>query len=220
MNLEAFLAHVLEITGTFNLRIAIALYLVCTFGEIGFSIPYLLETVWLLVGYQLARGVLSPFDLFLIWLTAQAGRQTGAIALYYFSQYGSAPLLKLYRKYFERKVTGKHLIPAGIARRLTGLSPFSVAFGRLFGLRMPITFTLGVQKKWSVLLLGVVLSSAIWDGIYIALGNIVGIAVVPKPINMILYSLAGLTVLYVSTLTVRYLLHIRSSRTKVTGKIG
>jgi membrane-associated protein len=219
MNLEGFLSHVLEITGTFNLRIGIALYLVCAFGEFGFSIPYLLETVWLLVGYQLARGILSPFDLFLIWVTAQAGRQTGAIGLYYFSQYGSIPLLKLYRKYFEHKFPGKRIIPQWISRRLNDLSPFSIALGRLFGLRMPLTFALGVQKKWNLLLIAVVISSAVWDGIYITLGAIVGATVVPKPINMILYSLAGLTVLYVTTMVVRYLLHRRSAHAHIHGKV-
>jgi membrane-associated protein len=75
-----------------NPKIAIILFLLCAIGEIGFALPYILETLWLLAGYQLAQGNLSTLDLAYLWLVAQAGRQTGSLALYYSSVLGMVPL--------------------------------------------------------------------------------------------------------------------------------
>lgn len=214
MNLEAILLQVLDVTGAFNPKIAIALFVICSVGEFGPSIPYLLETIWLLTGYQIARGVLPPFDLLLFWLIAQSGRQTGSFALYNVSRFGSPPLMKLHKKYLESRLAGKQIIPSGVLRRLTNLSPFSVALGRLFGLRIPLTLTLGAKRRLPVLSLGVVLSSLAWDGVYLFLGVTVGATVAVRPINMILYSLIGLTVLYVVTFIIRFLARFRPSDVK------
>ena len=74
MNLSGLLSQALEITSTFNPKIAIILFLLCSIGEIGFTLPYILETIWLIAGYQLGIGTLSLPDLLEIWLVAQAGR--------------------------------------------------------------------------------------------------------------------------------------------------
>ena len=216
MNLEAILSQVLDATGAFNPRIAIALFVICSVGEFGPSIPYLLETIWLLTGYQITRGVppLPPLDLLLFWLIAQSGRQTGSFALYNVSRFGSPPLIKLHKKYLESRLAGKQVIPSGVLRRLTNLSPFSVALGRLFGLRIPLTLTLGAKRKLPILSLGVVLSSLVWDGVYLFLGVTVGATVAVKPLNMILYSLIGLTVLYVVTFIIRFFARFRPSNVK------
>lgn len=208
VNLDAILQQVLSFTGTFNPQLVISLFLICAIGEFGASIPYLLETIWLLSGYHLATGVLAPFHLPLLWVVAQAARQTGAIALYHFSRLGSMPLTKLYHKYFAPSLAGKlpnnNFKPLKVFRRLNLLSPFAIALGRLFGLRLPLTLTLSVRRRWQTLSLGVVLSSLVWDGIYISLGIVGGRAVL-KPTEMVLYSLVGLTLLYVVTFVIRRL---------------
>lgn len=208
MNLQSILQEVLTFAGTFNPKLVIFLFLICLVGEFGlFSIPYLLETIWLLSGYNLSAGVLSPFHLVLLWLVAQVGRQTGTTMLYYLGRFGSMPLRKLYRKHFEASLSDKlsnHIIPFKLFRKLNYLSPFSVASGRLFGLRIPLTLTLGVNRQLRTLSLGVLLSSLVWDGIYISLGTAGGHAGL-KPTQMILYSLLGLTLLYAVTFTVRRL---------------
>lgn len=208
MNLEGILQQALIFTGTFNSTLVVFLFLICSIGELGVSVPYVLETIWLLSGYHLGTSVLSPFDLALLWLVAQVGRQTGAIMLCHLSRFGSIPLMKLYRKYFQaslsQKLSGNKFVPFKKLQKIDHLSPFSVALGRLLWLRIPLTLALGVKKQLKALSLGVLLSSLVWDGVYISLGIVGGNAVL-KPIQMILYSLIGLTVLYVLTFVIRRL---------------
>jgi membrane protein DedA with SNARE-associated domain len=216
MSLTGLLSQALEITSTFNPKIAIILFLLCSIGEIGFTLTYILETIWLLAGYQLVRGnpPLPLSDLVLIWLTAQAGRQTGSLVLYYSAALGMNPLRRFYRKFIEPRVPKKRFIPSGIMKQIDNPSPFSVAIGRLVGLRIPMAITMSAKQKLSHLALGVLLSSIVWDGIYLVLGSTVGAAVVPKPQYMLLYSLGGLTVLYLVTLGVRYLIRLRAAKNK------
>ena len=191
---------------TFNLKIVAFLFLLCLIGEVtGLFVPYLLETTWLLVGYQLSARVLPPLDLMLLVLTAQAGRQTGALVLYYIGSSGSTLLTK-YKNYFKLKIDINDSPPFKLFRKINVLSPFSVALGRLLWLRIPLTLILGAKRKLKALLLGVSLSSLVYDGIYIALGAIVGTTTALAPIRLVLYFLAGLTVIYVVTFAIRRLI--------------
>lgn len=216
MNLENILQQVLSFTGTFNPKLAIFLFLICSIGEFGASIPYLLETIWLLSAYHLGIGVISPWQMVLLWLVAQVGRQTGATMLYLLSRLGSIPLIRLYQKYFKANLSGKlaesNTMPFKLFRRINYLTPFSVALGRLFWLRVPLTLTLGARRQLRLLSLGVLLSSLVWDGIYISLGAVVGVNLVLKPIEMILYSLIGVTLIYAATFAVRRLFRQRLVR--------
>jgi membrane protein DedA with SNARE-associated domain len=213
MNLDSILAQVLEITGTFNPKIAIILFLLCAIGEVGFALPYILETIWLMAGYQLSQGNLSPLDILYIWLIAQAGRQTGNIGLYYSGMVGMIPLRKLYRKYIQPRLPKKQILPPGLIKHLTNPSPFSVAVSRLIGLRIPAAVTMGARHQLSHLSLGVLLSSIVWDSVYLILGVTVG-NVLPNPIHMFWYSLGGLTFIYLITVGIRYLLRLRRSKAK------
>ena len=206
MNLAEFLSQGLSLVGTFNPKIVVFLFLLCLIGEVvGLSVPYLLETTWLLVGYQLSTRVLSLPDLMLLVLTAQAGRQTGALVLYHIGSSGSTLLTK-YKNYFKLKIDINDSPPFKLFRKINVLSPFSVALGRLLWLRIPLTLILGTKRKLKVLLLGVSLSSLVYDGIYIALGAIVGTATALEPIRLILYFLVGLTIMYGVTFAIRRLI--------------
>jgi membrane-associated protein len=215
--LEAFLSQVLDITGTFNFKIAIILYLLCAIGEVGFTLPYILETVWLLAGYHLAKGDINGLELLYMWLIAQAGRQTGSAALYYSSLLGMIPLKKFWAKHIQPRLPKKQFMPPGLMKTLSNPTPFSIALARLVGLRIPMAVTMSIKQKLSSLVLGVLLSSIIWDGIYLILGSTVGTKV-PNPTHMFLYSLGGLTGLYLVTLGVRYLVRSRSDKSKSASK--
>lgn len=209
MNFGGILQEVASVAGTFDLRLVIILFLICSVGEFGLvSIPYLLETIWLSLGYNFSTGVLTPYNLGLLWLVAQAGRQTGAIVLFYCGRFGSVPVVKLYQKYVKGRLSGKlSANPSGSLKFFGGinyLSPFSVAVGRLFGLRVPLSLAVGANRRLRANILGILLSSLIWDGIYISLG-VFGGKMQLKPSQMILYSLIGLTLVYAMTLTVRHL---------------
>ncbi len=208
MFLEDILQQVASFTGTFDLRLVLSLFLVCCIGEFGIiTIPYLLETVWLLSAHSMSTGALSPLQLVLLWLVAQVGRQIGAVILYHLCWFGSIPLMRLYQKRFIHKPlveTGHEKKTYRLLHGLNHLSPFSVAMGRLMSLRIPLTMTLAVQKRLATLLLGVLLSSVAWDGLYIVVG-IAGARIVPKTTDMVTYALAGLTAFYLLVFIARRL---------------
>jgi membrane protein DedA with SNARE-associated domain len=212
--MSTFLSQALEITGAFNFKIAIILFLLCLIGEVVFALPYILETIWLLAGYQCGTGSLPAIDLFKIWLVAQAGRQAGSLILYYSGILGMRPLKALYNRFIKPRLPKKQIIPAAIARRLTDLSPFSIAAGRLIGLRWPIALAASAKHRLGQLFLGVLLSSLAWDGVYIAIGAILGPRVVPNRQYVLLYSIGGVTALYLTILGVRYLIKFLRSQKK------
>ncbi len=218
MDLENFLQPFLSFAGTFSSKLVVVLFFLLIIGEFGITIPYLLETIWLLTGYNLSTGVFPPIYLVLLLLTTAAGRETGVTLLYYLSRFGSMPLIKLYRKYFDTpsvgKVTDKNIFSFRALGRVHYLTPLTVAMGRLLWLRIPLTLALGARKRLSVLLTGVLLSSLIWDGGYIILGMLGGSTRL-KPFQMMLYSLAGLTLLYLISFTLRHLSALPMFKSKV-----
>jgi membrane protein YqaA with SNARE-associated domain len=107
MNLEAFFQQAFTLAGTFNLTLVIFLFIICFIGEFGICIPYLLETIWLMSGYNFGTGVIPLTDLLLLWLVAQVGRQAGGITLSYLGRFGSMPLIKFYNRHFETSVNEK-----------------------------------------------------------------------------------------------------------------
>ena len=215
--MEDFLKQVLNFVATFSPQLVLLLFLICALGELWIiSVPYLLETVWLLAGYNVSIGILSPFHAVLLWLVAQAGRQTGVLVLSSLSRLGSIPLTRLYQKYVAQRFKNS----AGEENRLSKilnkidsyLSPFSVALGRLLGLGTLLTVTLGIKRKFKALFLGVLLSSVVFDGIFILLGVIVGANMVVKPIDMFLFSIIGLTILYLIIFAIRRVSRFVKSR--------
>jgi membrane-associated protein len=203
-----FLKHILNFMGTFNLQLVLLLFLLCLCGEILLaSVPYLLETVWLMAGYSVTAGTLSPFHLVLLWLIALAGRETGVLLLFSASRLGSLPLTRLYQKYVGarvKKFSGNDNWFSKTLQKLESyISPFTIALGRLLGLGTPLTVLLGVRKQYRVLFLGVIISSIIFDGIFLTVGIVVGANTKIKPSEMVLFSIAGLTVFYLIVFSIR-----------------
>lgn len=212
MNLETFFAHGLNLIGTFNLKVVIYLFLLCLLSEaLAFSIPCLLETTWLLAGYQLSKGALVFPYLVLLWASAQFGRQIGSLLLYKLCRIGIAPLAK-YKNHFKIKPFLDNGVSSGIISRLSLLSPFSVALGRLLGLRMPLTVIISTKRKLRILPFGVLLSSIVWDGTYIVLGGTVGRTAVLEPVYILLFFLSALAIIYAISFAIRRLILYRFSR--------
>ena len=208
MNLDSILKQIVELTSTLDPRTAAILFGVCAIGEFAVSVPYVLESIWLLAGYQLGAGVLSPLELIGLWLAAQAGRQLGTMALYWVAGRGSVPLVKWYRKRRISAIFSRMAAKSPLFNRINLSSPFSVAYGRFFGLRIPLTMALAIKKKPVTLSIGVMLSSLIWDIVLVALGMTVGVTAVLKPVNMLLYSLAGLTFVYLVSFILKRLIKL------------
>ena len=203
--------------GTFNLQLVCLLFLLCLCGEILLaSVPYLLETVWLVAGYSLAAGTLSPFHLALLWLIAVLGRDSGVFLLFSATRLSSLPLTRLYQKYVQTRIKKFSANDNWFSRILQKLesyiSPFTIALGRLLGLGTPLTVFLGVKNKYRVLFLGVVISSIIFDGIFMIVGIVVGANTMVKPEEMLLFSLIGLTVFYLIVFSIRQIFKYTKAR--------
>jgi len=217
MNLENFLQHIVSFTSTLDPRTAILLFVICAIGEVVVAVPYILESIWLLCGFYLGNGVLSPLHLLMLWLAAQAGRQVGAMALYRIARFGMPSLVSFYHKIRLDRIFNKLMSHSGAVSRINLTSPFSVAFGRFFGMRIPMVLVMAAKKRPGMLSLGVLLSSIIWDALYISIGVIFGSTIHVTPAYMLLISLATLSVIYVVIFLVRTIIRrFRSPSRPVT----
>jgi membrane-associated protein len=195
MNFEQLLTNGLGLVGAFTPRIAIFIFLVCFI---------VFETTWLVAGYQLSGGVLPVLDLILLMITAQLGRQGGALVLYLLSRRSTS----FFERFIARRMRRKDPGDSGqfsFMKRIDTISPFGVALGRLMWLRIPLTLVLGARRKLKTLMLGVVISSLVYEGVYIALGAIVRKTTKPDSGYVLLYFAGGLAAIYVVTFGVRFL---------------
>jgi membrane-associated protein len=219
MNVEALIQQAFNLAGTFNPTLVIFLFIICFVGEFTVGIPYLLETIWLLSGYNFGNGAIPLIDLFLLLLVALIGREAGAITIAYLGRFGSGPIVKFYNKHFEasmaQKMAENSSSKVSFFRKINFMSPFSVAMGRLLWLRIPLSLILGAKKQMKALALGILLASLAWDGIYIVLGVVIGAKATIEPGQMLIYSLIGLTLLYAGTFAVRHLWKLGMSRRRI-----
>jgi hypothetical protein len=148
---------------------------------------------------------------------AVSGRETGVLLLFSVSRFGSLPLTRLYQKYLEKrfkKFSGQDTWLSRLSSKMDSyLSPFTIALGRLIGLGTPLTILMGVKKKYKILFVGVLLSSLIFDGIFLIVGIVVGKNTHVKQTDMILYSLIGLTVFYLIVFSIRQISKYIKART-------
>jgi membrane-associated protein len=197
--LENISAQVIAVTGSLNIWLIIAILVLFPISEFGLSIPYLMETMWILVGYHAHHSVIFGAEVPLLLVVAVFARCCGASALYHLIGLGRTWILKVYRRFFNFALSAEtpsgNSLPARVLRKLNLFSPFTVAFGRLIWLKIPITLTMSVRKNLRILLTGVSISSVIWDSLYILIGVIVGSAEL-KPWQTVLYSVCALTVVY------------------------
>jgi membrane-associated protein len=98
VDLGTLFQQVINLTGSFNTGLILAIFLLTLISEFGFSLPYLIESIWLLVGYHIARGMITPEFIVLFCLTSLVGRQVGAFTLYKISGLGSTPFTRLYNR--------------------------------------------------------------------------------------------------------------------------
>ncbi len=205
MNFTQLLADGLNLVSGFTPKLAIFVFLVCFIGEAFIiSIPLVFETVWLAAGYQLTTGVLPVPDLILLMLMGQLGRQAGALVLYSLSRSGT----KFFQRFIARRIPTKdpeEESPLKILRHVDSISSFGVALGRLMWLRIPLTILLGARKRFKPLMLGILISGTIYEGVYIGLGAVVGSTAKPKTPYVLRYCAIGLTALYVIAFGVRML---------------
>jgi membrane protein DedA with SNARE-associated domain len=180
-----------------------------------------METVWILAGYQTLNGSMPVYFLVILWLVAMSGRTLGSVILYHLARFSSSWIIRLYRRIFKSVLAAREPgngppsssrnLFARIWRKINDLSPYSVAFGRLIWMRVPLTLTLGFRQQIKILIPGVMISSAIWDTTYILVG-VIGGNVDLEPLQIVLFSLCALTIIYGGTFLVRWIIKLAESR--------
>ncbi len=206
--LESFLQSIVDFAAIKDPRMALLLLVVCAIGEAGLTVPLLLETIWMTVGYNFISGNITFWHMLGLWCSAQIGRQIGAIVLYRIGRFGMPALTMFYHKIHLDRIYNKLMSKAGAVNRINLASPFSVAFGRLVGMRIPMTLVLAAKKKPWILALGVAMASIIFDGLFICVGVILG-KIEVKPAYTILITVGVLVVVYLITFSIRFLIKRR-----------
>jgi membrane-associated protein len=203
---EDLLANLVNLVGAFTPNIALVLFLICFIGE-GFiiSIPLALDLIWLTAGYHFANGTLPFLDLVGLMLVAMVGRQAGALILYYLSHKGTKFFSKFIAQRVPKKLTGNDT-PISLLNRIDAISAFAVAAGRLLWLRIPLTMLLGARGRLKTLMLGIALSSIVYETLYIGLGAVVGVTADPSPGYAIPYFIGALAILYGLVFGIRWLI--------------
>jgi membrane-associated protein len=197
---DQIIQQAISLTGSFNLWLILTIFMIALIAEFGLGIPYLLETIWLLVGYHAIGGTISPASIIICCTISLVGREIGAVALYHVSRSRINPLPGLVKKAasleFDSKASPnllkKHILLPVIKRlvklfyscspvsdeirreylieKYVQFSAFNVALGRFSWLKIPITITMGVARRPMTLFWGIAVFSIAWDGLYISLG--------------------------------------------------
>jgi membrane-associated protein len=157
----------------------------------------------MLAGYNAANGNSPYYDVIIIMFMTQAGRLCGTLIIYALARKGEK-LVDRIRSFIQPKINSDSFI-ARMVSRVNLYSPYSVAVGRLLWLRYPLTLIMAAQGKLKVLVLGTMLSSFIYDSIYIIVGAVVGAKTTLEPYQVIIFFMAGLTVVYITLFSIQRL---------------
>jgi membrane protein DedA with SNARE-associated domain len=167
--IDAILDQAINAINQGNAPAMLALFFIVALTEIGIPFPFILDTVLFFTGYQ--TGIISS-QVAVVFGIVFLGRQFGAGILYWLTRLpGNAFLNWLGKRYpsipnkltvFESKLGNQVIWAIAIARLSSLLTLASVTSGAI-GLR------------YHFLVLGVTLSSVIFDGALLLLGSGVGV---------------------------------------------
>ena len=104
--MSGLVGQVLDLTVVFNPWLLLAIFVITLVGELSFSIPLLMETVWLFTGYGFAVGHLSFEHLILFIVIGLLGRIVGASILFYLSWFGKTSVAAPVFAYCKPRVAG------------------------------------------------------------------------------------------------------------------
>ena len=215
MNFIQWLSQAPNLVGSLTPQIALAVFLLSLVGEaFVISLPLVFEFIFISAGYQMSIGVLPVIDMLIMALLSQLGRQIGALILFGLSHKSSSFVGKLIARRFPRKNILEST-PFKFLQHLDKISPFGVAIGRLLWLRIPLTLILGARRRLKTLILGIAISSTIYEGIYIGLGAIVGKTTKESATmgtGILIWLALSLGIVYVVALAIRFAINRMKKR--------
>ena len=214
--MQSFFQRLMDFTATPDPMTVLLLALWCAMGEALISIPYVLETFWIMAGFNAGAGNLEWWYLIALWTASQAGRQAGSITLYSIARMGITTLDKFFHKIHLNKFFHKIAKRTGAIGRMNLASPFTVAGGRMIGLRVPMLLVMAGKKYPGKLALGVLMQSLIWDWLYITAGAVFGSTVEIEPAYLLLISFGMMAVIWLATWLLRKVFkQLRGGETEV-----
>ncbi|MBN1376317.1 MAG: hypothetical protein JXA01_09190 [Dehalococcoidia bacterium] len=205
MDIQEFLANLTRVIGANSPIVGASLFALCFIGElIAINIPYFVETTLMLAGYSTLNGGYAYYNLLIIMLMTLTARFSGTLIIYFVTRRGGGKLIEK-----TSNLIRKHVSYTSVINRMTSsvnlLSPFSIAAGRLVGLRYPLTLIMAAQGRLKTLLVGTVFASIVYDSVYIVAGALVGATTNLEPFQVMIYFLVGITLVYVILYMVQYL---------------
>ncbi len=197
----------------FTLKIALVVFFLSFIGEaFVISIPLVFEAIFISAGINTRLGVLPVYEMLLLALTSQLGRQAGALVMYFLTNKSTTFIGKMIKRRFPimKPISDT---PFKFLRHLDRLSPLGVAAGRLLWLRVPITLVLGARRQLKTLILGIAISSTIYEAIYIGLGAIGGQVFGNKmgP-QMIIWFGISMVIVYAAALIIRFVINRKKNK--------
>jgi membrane-associated protein len=213
MNFLEWLYQAPTLVDAFTLKIALVVFFISLIGEaFVISIPILFEYIFISAGINVRLGVLPVWDMLLLALTSQLGRQAGALIMYFLSNKSTTFIGRLIKRRFPimKPISDS---PLRFLRHLDRLSPLGVAAGRLLWLRVPITLVLGARRQLKTLILGIAISSTVYEAIYIGLGAIGGQVFGNKmgP-QMIIWFGVSMAIVYAAALIIRFVINKKKNK--------
>lgn len=208
MNFLEWLYQAPTLVDSFTFQIGLVVFFLSLIGEaFVISIPLVFEYIFISAGYNTRVGLLPVWDMLLLALTSQLGRQIGALIMYFFSHKSTSFITKIITRRFPIKQPIENS-PFKFLRHLDRLSPLGVAAGRLLWLRVPITLILGARRKLKTLILGIAISSTVYEAIYIGLGAIGG-QVFGKKFGpqLIIWFGVSMAIVYAAALIIRFIIN-------------
>jgi membrane protein DedA with SNARE-associated domain len=159
------LADAITVLNQGNLAALSTLFFVTVLTEIGVPFPFILDTTLFLSSYQNGPSMHVLNALLIIFM----GRLSGSAVIYWSSRLLGDALVNWLAKRFKTIKSNLHRIES----RISGEAPFAVALPRVTGLMTITSLAAGaICLRYHQFVLGVMLSSIIFDGALIILGFI------------------------------------------------
>ena len=178
----------------------------CLVNEcIAASIPYVLETTWLMAGVLLGDGHITVLVVAPLVLAAILGRLAGMSFFYMLVSAGSPWFFHRFPKLRVR------LDDSNFSHRLQSRHwsvSLWIALGRLLWLRFPISLVMALSKRYWALAAGVAISALVFEVTFIGVGATVGNAVDLGPAQLLPYFLLAITASFVAGMGIRQIWRI------------
>jgi membrane protein DedA with SNARE-associated domain len=196
--IDSFLAFLSQLEATFstgNPSGLVILFFLAAVTDIGVPVPFVLDTILILASYHSTAGGAGPlsFPVLLIVAMLFAGRQLGSGILYLLSRF----LGKKFLNWLKRHVPSIGDKLDAFKTRLSHWAVLAVTTGRLTPGLLQITSVASgtICLRYSHFVLGIAISSIVYDGILILLGFIAAHSPRSSDINFTIWVLIAMMII-------------------------